>query len=196
MSEHTTSNPQHHPPPLVVVMGVSGSGKTTVGAALAQRLRVPFADADDFHPAANIEKMSAGIPLTDDDRGPWLAIIGDWLASHAETGGVVSCSALRRAYRDVLTSAAPSAYFIHLHGTPQVIAARVAGRPGHFMPAALVESQFATLEALQTDERGSVLDVDQPVDDLVTQSLELLAPRTARQADDLGNPNDPEETSR
>ena len=176
MSQQTTSTPQHHPPPLVVVMGVSGSGKTTVGAALAQRLRVPFADADDFHPQANIDKMSAGTPLTDDDRSPWLAIIGDWLATHARTGGVVSCSALRRAYRDVLTAAAPGAYFIHLHGTPQVIAARVAGRPGHFMPAALVESQFATLEPLGHDERGSVLDVDQPVDDLVTQSVGLVQP--------------------
>src|SRR4029078_12637193 len=94
----------------IVVMGVSGSGKSTVGAALAQRLRVPFADADDFHPQANIDKMSAGIPLTDDDRGPWLTIIGGWLAAHADTGGVVSCSALRRAYRDVLTAAAPQAY--------------------------------------------------------------------------------------
>ncbi|GAB2766721.1 gluconokinase [Terrabacter koreensis] len=189
MSQQTTSKPQHHPPPLVVVMGVSGSGKTTVGAALAQRLRVPFADADDFHPQANIDKMSAGIPLTDDDRGPWLAIIGEWLAAHADTGGVVSCSALRRAYREVLTAAAPQAYFIHLHGTPQVIAARVAGRPGHFMPAALVESQFATLEPLEHDERGSVLDVDQAVDELVTQSVGLVQPGPAT------DPSNPTPTS-
>ncbi|NUR79999.1 MAG: gluconokinase [Dermatophilaceae bacterium] len=201
-----STNPQHHPPPLVVVMGVSGSGKTTVGAALAQRLRVPFADADDFHPEANIAKMSAGIPLTDDDRGPWLEIIGDWLASHAETGGVVSCSALRRAYRDVLTAGAPQAYFIHLHGTPAVIAARVAGRPGHFMPAALVESQFATLEPLGADERGSVLDVDQPVDDLVSQAVDLVQPGPATDSSnpDQSNPtpsngsdaSNPEETDR
>jgi gluconokinase len=179
---------QHHPPPLVVVMGVSGSGKTTVGAALAQRLRVPFADADDFHPKANIDKMSAGIPLTDEDRGPWLDTIGAWLAAHAEHGGVASCSALRRAYRDVLTAAAPSAYFLHLHGTPQVIAARVAGRPGHFMPAALVESQFATLEPLEADERGAVLDVDQPVDDLVTQSLDLLSNGSTTEPRELTDP--------
>ncbi|GAB3886218.1 gluconokinase [Terrabacter terrigena] len=197
-----SSNLQHHPPPLVVVMGVSGSGKTTVGAALAQRLRVPFADADDFHPRANIDKMSAGIPLTDDDRGPWLEIIGNWLASHADTGGVVSCSALRRAYRDVLTAAAPQAYFIHLHGTPEVIAARVAGRPGHFMPAALVESQFATLEPLQADERGSVLEVDQPVDEVVTQSLDVLQnapgadPSPLDSHSNPDNPRDPEETLR
>jgi gluconokinase len=168
---------QHHPPPLVVVMGVSGSGKTTVGAALAQRLRVPFADADDFHPRANIAKMSAGIPLTDDDRGPWLATIASWLADHAASGGVASCSALRRSYRDVLAAGAPQVFFVHLHGDPDVIATRVAGRPGHFMPAALVESQFATLEPLEPDERGAVLDVDQPVDELVSQSVTLLDPR-------------------
>ena len=174
---------QHHPPPLVVVMGVSGSGKTTVGAALAQRLRVPFADADDFHPEANSAKMSAGIPLTDDDRGPWLATIASWLGEHATSGGVASCSALKRAYRDVLAAAAPQVFFVHLHGDPDVIAARVAGRPGHFMPAALVESQFATLEPLEPGEHGAVLDVDQPVDDLVGQSVILL------------NPRDPEATS-
>ena len=168
---------QHHPPPLVVVMGVSGSGKTTVGAALAQRLRVPFADADDFHPLTNIDKMSAGIPLTDDDRAPWLATIATWLGEHAASGGVASCSALKRTYRDVLAAAAPQACFMHLHGDPDVIAARVAGRPGHFMPAALVESQFATLEPLERGEGGAVLDVDQPVDDLVTQSLTLLDSR-------------------
>ena len=165
---------QHHPPPLVVVMGVSGSGKTTIGAALAQRLRVPFADADDFHPRANIDKMSAGIPLTDDDRGPWLATIAAWLLEHATSGGVTSCSALKRSYREILAAAAPQVFFVHLHGDPDVIAARVAGRPGHFMPAALVESQFATLEPLGPGEHGAVLDVDQQVDDLVTQSLDLL----------------------
>ncbi|HSU75238.1 MAG TPA: gluconokinase [Terrabacter sp.] len=168
---------QHHPPPLVVVMGVSGSGKTTIGAALAQRLRVPFADADDFHPQANVDKMSAGIPLTDDDREPWLATIATWLAEHAASGGVASCSALKRSYRQILAAAAPQVFFVHLHGDPEVIAARVAGRPGHFMPAALVESQFATLEPLEPGERGAVLDVDQPVDDLVTQSLTLLDSR-------------------
>ena len=168
---------QHHPPPLVVVMGVSGSGKTTIGAALAQRLRVPFADADDFHPQANVDKMSAGIPLTDDDREPWLATIATWLAEHAASGGVASCSALKRSYRQILAAAAPQVFFVHLHGDPEVIAARVAGRPGHFMPAALVDSQFATLEPLEPGERGAVLDVDQPVDDLVTQSLTLLDSR-------------------
>jgi gluconokinase len=157
-------------PPLLTVMGVSGSGKTTVGAALAQHLRVPFADADDFHPAANVEKMSAGIPLDDADRTPWLHAIGAWQARHTG-GGVISCSALKRSYRDVLRAAAPAQFFVHLAGTPQVIARRVAGRPGHFMPASLVESQFATLEPLQPDEHGVVLDLDRSVDELVEQLL-------------------------
>ena len=101
--------------PLLVVMGVSGSGKRTVGAALAQRLRVPFADADDFHGEANIAKMSAGIPLDDDDRLPWLRSIGAWLAEHAATGGVMSCSALKRSYRDILRRRRRRhAIFVHL----------------------------------------------------------------------------------
>lgn len=157
-------------PPLVTVMGVSGSGKTTVGAALAQRLGVPFADADDFHPAENVAKMSAGIPLDDQDRLPWLRTIGRWLAEHAATGAVVSCSALRRSYRDVLREAAPAQVFVHLHGSQETVARRVAGRPGHFMPAALVESQFATLEPLDGDEHGVTLDLDQSVDDLVAEA--------------------------
>jgi gluconokinase len=170
----------HPAPPLVVMMGVSGSGKTTVGAALAQRLRVPFADADDFHPEANIAKMSAGVPLDDDDRAPWLRAIADWLVEHASSGGVASCSALKRSYRDVLTQAAPHAVYLHLHGDRDVLAARVAGRPGHFMPAALIDSQFATLEGLQPDELGAVLDVAKPVDTLVDDSLAILTPLASK----------------
>lgn len=154
-------------PPLLTVMGVTGSGKTTVGAALAQRLRVPFADADDFHPPENVAKMSAGIPLDDADRAPWLRAIGAWLAAHRDSGGVISCSALRRSYRDVLRAAAPDVLFVHLAGSPEVVARRVAGRPGHFMPASLVASQFATLEPLGPDENGVTLDLDRSVDDLV-----------------------------
>ena len=111
----------------LVVMGVSGSGKSTVGAALAQRLRVPFADADDFHPPANIAKMSAGHPLDDDDRHPWLEAIGVWLAEHPE-GGVMSCSALKRAYRDQLRHHASGVAFLLLDGTPEVIRKRQASR--------------------------------------------------------------------
>src|SRR5581483_8492797 len=126
----------------IVVMGVSGSGKSTVGAALAQRLGVPFADADDFHPAANIAKMAAGMPLDDDDRRPWLEAIGGWLAAHGDgDGGVMSCSALKRTYRDYLRSCCPSTEFVHLSGSPEVIAARQAARTGHFMPPSLMASQ-------------------------------------------------------
>jgi gluconokinase len=152
----------------IVVMGVSGSGKSTVGAALAQRLRVPFADADDFHPAANIAKMSAGHALDDDDRKPWLETIGRWLAAH-EDGGVMSCSALKRAYRDQLRAHCAGVEFVHLAGTLDVIGRRQASRPGHFMPASLLASQFATLEPLTPDERGVVIDVDQDIDSIVEQ---------------------------
>ncbi len=150
----------------IVVMGVSGSGKSTVGAALAQRLRVPFADADDFHPQANIEKMSSGHPLDDDDRHPWLEAIGQWLAEHSD-GGVMSCSALKRKYRDQLRTHCADVEFLHLAGTLEVIGRRQASRPGHFMPPALLASQFETLEALEPDERGVAIDVDQSIDAIV-----------------------------
>lgn len=157
----------------VVVMGVSGSGKSTVGAALAQRVRAPFADADDFHPPENIAKMSAGRALDDADRRPWLESIGQWLAQHAD-GGVVSCSALKHSYRDQLRAHAPSVFFVHLDGPIEVITRRQASRPGHFMPATLLQSQFDTLEALGPDEAGGVVDVDQSVDAIVEQSVALL----------------------
>jgi gluconokinase len=152
-------------------MGVSGSGKSTVGAAVAQRLRVPFADADDFHPAANIAKMTAGEPLNDDDRRPWLETIGDWLAERCGSGGVMSCSALKRTYRDQLRLHCPDVEFLHLVGTPEVIGRRQASRPGHFMPPSLLKSQFDTLEPLESDERGVDVDVDQDIDAIVETYL-------------------------
>ena len=165
----------------IVVMGVSGSGKSTVGAALAQRLRVPFADADDFHPPANIAKMTAGEPLNDDDRYPWLEAIGTWLAEHCADGGAMSCSALKRKYRDQLRRHCPGVEFLHLSGTPEVIGRRQASRPGHFMPASLLQSQFATLEPLGPDERGTVIDVDQNIDSIVNDYIALSATRTTEQ---------------
>lgn len=150
----------------IVVMGVSGSGKSTVGAALAERLGVPFEDADDLHPEANVAKMSRGEPLDDHDRHPWLEVVGAWLADHPD-GGVMSCSALKRKYRDQLRHHAPAAEFVLLTGDRDVIARRQADRPGHFMPASLLSSQLATLEPLAPDERGVVLDIDQGVDDIV-----------------------------
>jgi gluconokinase len=164
----------------IVVIGVSGSGKSTVGAALGQRLRVPFADADDFHPPANIAKMTAGQPLDDDDRYPWLEAIGEWLADHPD-GGVMSCSALKRKYRDQLRRHCADVEFLHLSGTPEVIGKRQASRPGHFMPASLLQSQFATLEPLEPDERGVTIDVDQDIDSIVDNYVALSATRTTEQ---------------
>lgn len=161
-------------PPVLVVMGVSGSGKSTVGAAIAQRLGVPFADADDLHPPANIAKMTAGQALDDHDRHPWLEAIGEWLAAHPG-GGVMSCSALKRRYRDQLRHHADRVEFLHLAGSREVIAARQASRPGHFMPASLLTSQFATLEPLEPDEVGVVIDVDQSVDAIVQRYVDLTA---------------------
>lgn len=159
--------------PRVVVMGVTGSGKSTIGAALAERLGVPFGDADDFHSAANVAKMSAGVPLDDADRRPWLRAIGRWLAAQ-DRGGVVSCSALKRSYRDTLRAEAPGLVFVHLHGDRETVRRRVAGRAGHFMPESLVESQFAALEPLAADERGIVLDLDTPADDLVAAAARSI----------------------
>ncbi|BDX31817.1 gluconokinase [Mycobacterium antarcticum] len=158
--------------PPIVVMGVSGSGKSAVGAALAQRLRVPFADADDFHPEANIAKMTAGHALDDADRRPWLDAIGRWLADHPD-GGVMSCSALKRAYRDQLRGHCTDVAFLHLAGTPELIGRRQASRPGHFMPASLLASQFATLEPLTADENGVDVSVDQDIDSIIDEFVTL-----------------------
>lgn len=160
--------------PPIVVMGVTGSGKSTVGAALAQHLRVPFADADAFHPQANIAKMAAGEPLTDQDRYPWLEAVGEWLAQHSG-GGVMSCSALKRKYRDQLRSYVPQIEFLHLTGSPELIGRRQAGRTGHFMPSSLLKSQFDTLEPLGPDEHGIAIDVGQGVDAVVETFLRYSA---------------------
>ncbi|WP_146925552.1 gluconokinase [Cellulomonas xylanilytica] len=138
-------------------MGVSGCGKSTVGALLADRLAVPFLDADSLHPAANLRKMARGAPLDDDDRWPWLHQVGRALAAHPG-GAVVACSALRRAYRDVLRDAVPGVRFVHLAGTREQLAARMRAREGHFMPVSLLDTQLATLEQLDDDETGTVLD--------------------------------------
>jgi gluconokinase len=148
--------------PLLVIMGVTGAGKSTVGTLIAERLGLSFRDADDFHPPANIAKMSAGTPLTDADRWPWLDAIGAHLAAHRGTGCVVTCSALKRAYRDRLREAAPDLRFIHLHGDVALVAARQAARQDHFMPSSLVASQFATLEPPAPEERIITLDVAAP----------------------------------
>lgn len=154
----------------VVVMGVSGSGKSTVGTALAQRSSVPFVDADSLHPPANIAKMAAGEPLDDDDRYPWLERVGEWLGDH-RNGGVVSCSALKRRFRDQLRGHCPQVQFLHLSGSADIISRRLAARTGHFMPVALLRSQLDTLEPLGADEAGVTVDLDQNVDAIVDAFL-------------------------
>lgn len=153
-------------------MGVSGSGKTTVGEALAARLGVRFADADALHPRANVDKMAAGIPLTDDDRWPWLDLVGAELA-----GGdvVVACSALRRAYRDRLRRAAPGLRLVFLHGSPALLAERMGHRPGHFMPTSLLDSQLATLEPPAPDENALHFDVAESVDAIADAAARELS---------------------
>lgn len=144
-----------------VVMGVSGSGKSTVGAALASHFAVPFLEGDAYHPASNVSKMSAGIPLDDDDRAGWLdalaAEIGQ--ARSRDAGLVLSCSALKRRYRDLLRMADPALRFVHLSGPRELIAVRMHGRPGHYMPPSLLDSQLSILEPLQADETGLTLDI-------------------------------------
>lgn len=139
-----------------VVMGVSGSGKTTVGELLAARLGWDYAEADAFHPPANLAKMAAGHPLDDADRGPWLAAIARWIDDRIARGapGVVTCSALKRAYRDVLRR--PEVQFVYLAGTPELIAERLAARHGHFFPPALLASQFADLEPPAAGEEAVI----------------------------------------
>lgn len=163
-------------PLIVVVSGVAGSGKTTIGAALARRLGWPFADADDFHSPENIAKMRAGTPLTDADREPWLAAIAAWIAarSAAATGGVVTCSALKRSYRDVLRDGRDDVCFACLNAPRHVVAGRLTNRPGHFMPASLLDSQLATLEPLQADEPGGSIDASTTPDAAVAAIVALV----------------------
>ncbi|MCP1412195.1 carbohydrate kinase (thermoresistant glucokinase family) [Paenarthrobacter sp. A20] len=157
-------NARHH----IVVMGVAGCGKSTIGAALAERLDAEFLDGDSLHPQANIDKMASGTPLDDDDRAPWLAEIGRRFPA-SNSALVIACSALKRSYRDIIRSADPSVVFVHLHGTRELLNARMNARPGHFMPASLLDSQLATLEPLQSDEAGVVVNIAQSVEDIVAE---------------------------
>ena len=147
---------------MLLVTGVSGSGKTTVGAMLAGRLGWPYAEADTFHPAANVAKMRAGVPLTDDDRWPWLRAIGAWIDERAAAGepAVVTCSALKRRYRDYLRASRPQVRLIYLSADKELIAARLAARHGHFFPASLLDSQFRDLEPPRPGEHPLVVRAD------------------------------------
>ena len=164
----------------IVVMGVSGSGKTSVAQHLHDSTGFPYAEADDFHPRSNIQKMESGIPLTDDDRWPWLRALRDWMSEHGDAGEstVVTCSALKRAYRDLLSEAHGNVLFVHLDGPMELIASRMELRSGHFMPRSLLPSQFDTLETLEGDENGITLDISQTIEELDKQVL-AIAQRSA-----------------
>jgi gluconokinase len=156
-------------------MGVSGVGKSTVGKMLSERLGLEFAEGDDFHPRTNIEKMSAGIPLDDDDRRTWLEALAAWTRRRHEAGvsTVITCSALRRRYRDLLRTGGVETYFVHLVGTPEVVEGRMSGRR-HFMPASLLRSQLDTLEQLEPDETGASFDVLDPPEVIVDEVVDAL----------------------
>jgi gluconokinase len=170
----------------LVVMGVSGVGKTTVAERLSAHFSWPFADADDFHPAANVAKMASGLPLTSLDREPWLRSVRTWMDDRAEFGEstIVACSALRRDYRRTLGDGPGSIVFIHLAGDAEAITERIGARSGHFMPASLLDSQFGDLEPLAADEPGITIDVSQPVDVVVRRILDFLETTTTVEAID------------
>lgn len=169
--------PRHEGPPIILLMGVSGCGKTAIGRGLAARLGVPFLDADDLHSPASVASMRAGTPLTDADRQPWLEAVALRLAEAGADGrGVsVACSALKRTYRDLLRAAAPGLRLVYLHGERDTIRRRLERRSGHFMPAALLASQLATLEPPTADEQPIVVDVSPPPEQIVATILTRLA---------------------
>lgn len=157
-------------------MGPSGTGKTTTARLLSQRLGWKFAEADEFHPKPNIDKMSAGIPLDDADRAPWLRLIRDWISDEAGMGEntVITCSALKRRYRDVLRGAEARVRFVELEAGPELVAARLAERKGHYMPASLLASQFADFEPLAPDEDGVRVSIDKTPEAVATDALGQL----------------------
>jgi gluconokinase len=157
----------------IVVMGVAGSGKSTAARLLAERLGWPMAEGDDFHSPSNKAKMAASTPLTDEDRKPWLESIRDWI-DKTPGNAVVTCSALRRSYRDILRTARGRVRFLHLHGTPALLSSRIGGRSGHYMPPALLVSQLETLEPLEADEDGTVVDVANSPEEIVELALTQL----------------------
>jgi gluconokinase len=163
-------------PPIAVIMGVSGTGKSTVAALLVKALGWPMAEGDDFHSAANVAKMHAGHPLTDADRLPWLQAISAWIGAceTAGTGGIITCSALKRSYRDLLRTGHPDVRFICLVGSHDLLMSRLTNRSGHFMPASLLDSQLATFEPLQPDEAGVTIDVAAPAAQIEQVALATL----------------------
>lgn len=167
--------------PSMIIMGVQGSGKSTIGAALAQRLNIDFIDGDDLHPPANKEKMRGGTPLTDEDRVPWLKTIGDTIAEGTAKGRVtiVACSALKRWYRELLRSSDPSLVFVHLVGGKGLLTDRLAHRDHEYMPSTLLDSQMETLEPLAEWERGIAISVEQTPAAIVDEVTRILTARAA-----------------
>jgi carbohydrate kinase (thermoresistant glucokinase family) len=163
-------------PVVVAIMGVSGSGKTTIGRALAERLGWPYQEGDELHPAANVEKMSRGIPLTDEDRWPWLQRVAEWIDGQLarKQPGIITCSLLKRSYRDLVIDARERVKLLYLRGDKHVIAARLAERKGHFMPPSLLDSQFETLEEPGPDEHPLIVEVHGLVDETVTDAVRIL----------------------
>jgi len=170
-------------PCALIVMGVSGSGKSTIASALAEKLSWTFEDGDRFHPASNVAKMSAGHPLTDEDRWPWLNAIADEIERVCRAGGrvVIACSALKRTYRQVLLRDRPDVRFVFLDGSKALIAERMARRKGHFMPPGLLDSQFKTLEPPQADEDPISVSIDAPVETIVENIVRQLSHRISRE---------------
>lgn len=164
---------------VVVVMGVCGCGKSTVGRALAEALGWPFIEGDDLHPPRNVALMAAGTPLTDDDRRDWLHAVAAALAAAAPSGAVAACSALKRSYRDILRSGAPGLRLVHLHGAPALLESRMRRRSGHYMPASLLQSQLDILEPPGDDEAAITLDVATPVPQLVAELRQRIAAQVA-----------------
>lgn len=162
--------------PIVVIMGVAGSGKTTVAALLAGHLGWQYAEADDFHSAANVAKMSAGQPLTDEDRWPWLAAIAAWIDARraAHQPGVVTCSALKRRYREVLSDGRPEVRIVFLDGDPDVIGRRITARHGHYMKPEMLASQFNDLERPEPDEQVTTIEVRGTPAEVVDHVIEAL----------------------
>jgi gluconokinase/shikimate kinase len=161
-------------PGVLILMGVSGCGKSTVAAFLASRLGWPFEEGDALHPQANVEKMAAGHPLTDADRGPWLAKVADWIDERLDAGenGLITCSALKRSYRDLINRRGSGLIFVFLAGSKETIAARLAARHGHFMPSSLLDSQFADLEEPAADEPAIRMDIGPPAAEIAKQIME------------------------
>jgi len=186
----------HSRQPVLVVMGVSGSGKSTMAALLAGQLGWDFLEGDDLHPEENVEKMASGIPLNDEDRSPWLDTVSSWIIEHAmaDVPGIITCSALKRRYRDVLRE--QNVIFVHMVGTKKLLGARMSARVDHFMPTTLLDSQLETLEPLDADEQGILIDASRSPAEGAAAVVNALDLRPAPGSSALGAPYPGQSTAR